>query len=65
MDGELVPAGVSKRDLRYEANLRAHKAGYDVTRDGKPKPRRICTVVSLGQTRLNLWPRDETGNLIE
>lgn len=63
--GEVVPDDVSPAELRREANLRAHKAGYDVTRDGKPMPRKIQTTVPCGEVKLNLWPRDAAGHLIE
>jgi len=39
LDGELVPPGVSERDLRDEVNLRTHRAGY-TDRDGQPMERR-------------------------
>jgi hypothetical protein len=63
--GELVPNDVSARELRAEAHLRAHRAGYAVTRDGRPQPRRIQGTCNWGRQRLNVWPRDAAGKLIE
>jgi len=63
--GELVPDGVSRHDLLEEANLRAFRAGYSITRHGRPLPRRICGRVNFGVQKLNIWPRDEEGRLIE
>jgi hypothetical protein len=64
MEGELVPPDVPLRDLRAEVNLRSSRAGY-TTRDGRPIPPKIQAVVPWGRRRLNVWPRDADGNLIE
>ena len=61
---EIVPPDVSKRELLDEANYRSHKAGYS-TRDGGPIPLKIQTTVLWGRTKLNVWPRDAKGKLIE
>lgn len=63
--GELVPDDVSSRDLKEEASLRAFRAGYPVTKDGKPQPRKIQSLNPWGHRKLNLWPRDDAGRLIE
>ena len=63
--GELVPDDVSRRDLLAEANLRARRAGYAVTRDGRPQPRRMQAPSNWGRQKLNVWPRDAAGKLIE
>jgi hypothetical protein len=62
---ELVPDDVTPRELRDEAALRARRAGYPVGRDGGPLPRRIVSVNPWGRPKLNVWPRDAAGNLIE
>jgi hypothetical protein len=64
MDGELVPRDVKEADLRDEVNLRTCRAGY-TTRDGGPIPRRPTAAVNWGRQKLNVWPRDGRGNLIE
>jgi len=61
---ELVPEDVSPRELRDELDLRTSRAGY-TTRDGRRPPRKIRATVNFGQTRLNVWPRDENGRLVE
>ncbi len=63
--GQLVPDDVSPRDLRAEATLRAQRAGYDVTRDGGPPRPKIQGVCPWGQRKLNVWPRDGRGELID
>lgn len=62
--GELVPSDVSEKDFRAEVNLRTARAGY-TTRDGGRIPRRIMAAINFGRTKLNVWPRDEQGNLID
>jgi len=48
-----------------EINHRTYKAGY-TDRDGQPKdPPKIRIFGGVGETKLNLWPRDEAGNLID
>jgi hypothetical protein len=64
MDGELVPQDVKESDLRDEVNLRTYRAGY-TTRDGRRRPRLPTVVCGWGREKLNVWPRDEQGNLIE
>ena len=63
--GEIVPEDVSSRDLRDEANLRAFRAGYAVTKDGRRQPRKIQSLNPWGKRKLNIWPRDDAGRLIE
>ena len=61
---EIVPSGVSEKDLRDEANSRTCKAGY-TTRYGEPTySTKIQATVLFGKTKLNVWPRDENGHLI-
>lgn len=64
MSLELVPQDVSPRDLRQESYRRSWRAGY-TTRDGGPIPRRIQVTCPWGRPRLNVWPRDAAGELIE
>jgi hypothetical protein len=65
--GELVPDDVSGRELRAEAGRRAHAAGYDVRRDGGlgPPPAKVQGLCPWGPRKLNVWPRDARGRLIE
>jgi len=56
--------GIPERDYIEEINIRTHRAGH-TTRDGKPIPPRIMSRVPFGKTKLNVWPRDENGHLIE
>lgn len=65
-DCELIPASRSDSDLADEMNARScktgltNRAGECVRGTGK-----IMTTVPFGRTKLNLWPRDEQGNLID
>ena len=62
---ELIPDSVSSKDIRDEANRRASKKGY-CTRYGEPEGKtRPSGTVSFGIEKLNIWPRDKNGNLIE
>lgn len=56
--------GMPQKDYEQELNIRSHKAGY-TTRKGGPIPLKIMTTSNWGKTKLNNWPRDKNGNLIE
>ncbi len=64
-DEELIPASVSDNDLRDEMNARSCKAGL-TNRQGECCRRtgKIFATVGIGEQKLNLWPRNEAGNLI-
>lgn len=54
--------GMPLHDYHEELNIRSHRAGY-TTRKGGPIPLKIMTR-GVGPSKLNIWPRDENGNLI-
>jgi len=54
--------GMPERDYHEELNIRSHCAGY-TTRKGGPIPLKIQNR-GFGVSKLNVWPRDENGNLI-
>lgn len=64
-DEELIPASVSNRDLQDEMNARSHKAGL-TNRQGEccRGTGRIMITSGFGESKLNVWPRDENGELI-
>ena len=64
-DEELIPASVSDADLQDEMNARSCKAGL-TNRQGEScrGTGKIMTIVPFGKQKLNVWPRDEQGNLI-
>ncbi len=55
--------GMPQKDYKEELNIRSHRAGY-TTRDGGPIPLKIMSQ-GFGKSKLNVWPRDKDGNLIE
>lgn len=62
---ELVPENVSETDLKDEVNKRTSRAGY-TTRYGEcPYATKIQTTSNFGETKLNNWPRDKDGRLID
>ncbi len=65
-DEELIPVNVSDVDLQDEMNARSCKAGL-TNRQGEcvRGTSKIMTTVPFGKTKLNLWPRDEHGQLID
>lgn len=65
-DEELIPAGVSEKDLTSEMNRRSFKKGL-TNRAGEccRGTGRIMTTVPFGKQKLNVWPRDKNGQLIE
>lgn len=64
-DCELIPASRSDADLQDEMNARSCKAGL-TNRQGESckGTGKIFTTVPFGKQKLNVWPRDEQGNLI-
>lgn len=60
---EIVPANVSTKDLREEVNSRTSKAGY-TTKYGECPYRTKIQNRGYGDRPINVWPRDENGNLI-
>jgi len=63
-DGDIISPFAKEEDLRDEVNRRTAKAGY-TTRYGEcPFRTKIQNTVSYGNQKLNVWPRDEQGNLI-
>lgn len=65
-DEELIPASVSDADLQDEMNARSCKAGL-TNRQGEScrGTGKIMTTVPFGKQKLNVWPRDENGKLID
>ena len=55
--------GMPQKDYLEELNIRSSNAGY-TTREGKPIPATIMSK-GVGESKLNLWPRDNDGNLID
>jgi hypothetical protein len=64
--GEGIPWNADPKDVRQEINYRTWKAGY-TDRDGQPKEDspKIRSFGGIGKTKLNVWPRDSEGNLID
>lgn len=62
--GELVAFNENPKAVSEEVLRRNAKAGY-CTRNGEPTgATRIQNMVVFGEQKLNVWPRDEQGNLI-
>jgi len=61
---EIIPNDISQRDLVEEVNSRTYRAGI-TTRNGGKIPLKNASTVSWGKAKLNVWPRDADGNLIE
>lgn len=61
---DLVPDDMPARDVREEVHYRNHRAGY-TTRSGGPIPPKIMSLNPWGNRKLNVWPRDKHGRLIE
>ncbi len=64
-DEEIIPASVSDSDLQDEMNSRSSKAGL-TNRQGEccKGTGKVMTTVPFGKVKLNIWPRDERGQLI-
>ena len=62
---DIVPITESESNVREEVNRRTYKAGY-TDRDGQMKDLpKIRSFGGIGETKLNVWLRDEQGNLID
>lgn len=62
---DIVPVTESESSLKDEVNRRTYKAGY-TDRDGQMKdPPKIRIFGGLGESKLNIWSRDENGQLID
>ena len=62
--GEGVSFLESESNVREEVNRRSCKAGY-TTRDGNPIHGTKIMGPGIGQSKLNQWPRNKEGNLID
>lgn len=63
--GEGISFLESESNVREEVNRRTCKAGY-TTKHGEPRgATKIMTTSNWGERKLNIWPRDKNGNLIE
>ena len=65
-DEELIPPSRSDKDLQDEMNMRSAKAGL-TNRQGEccRGTGTILATVGFGKQKLNVWPRDKNGDLID
>ncbi len=64
-DCEMIPPGTrSESDLRDEMNHRSFKKGL-TNRQGECSRASKIMSNGFGTSRLNVWPRDENGQLID
>ena len=64
-DGDIISPFANEKDLRDEVNRRTAKAGYTTRLGEAPYRTRIQNIVGFGKQKLNVWERDENGNLID
>lgn len=62
--GEGVSAFESEANVREEVNRRTCKAGYTNREGGPPTTGKVMSQ-GIGERKLNIWPRDKNGQLIE
>ena len=55
--------GMPQADYLQELNIRSHRAGH-TTREGGPIPFKVMAR-GVGESKLNVWPRDKDGRLID
>ena len=63
-EGELLPFNADKKDVQDEVNRRTAKAGYTTKYGENPCATKIQNH-GFGESKLNIWPRDENGQLID
>lgn len=61
---DIISAAESESVVRDEVNRRTCKAGY-TTRYGECASRTKIMSRGIGKSKLNIWPRDENGSLID
>jgi hypothetical protein len=59
----IIPPTETEGNIRDEVNRRTHKAGY-TTRHGDPTYGTKIMGPGIGESKINVWPRDKDGNLI-
>ncbi len=64
-DEELIPANVSDSDLQDEMNARSCRAGLTNRQGECVRSTGKIMVQGFGESKLNVWPRDTNGQLIE
>jgi hypothetical protein len=62
-DGDFTAFNVPEEQVKEEVDRRTAKAGY-TTRHGEPIYGTKIMSPGIGQSKLNVWPRDKNGNLI-
>lgn len=62
-DRELIPSTISQKDFVEEMNHHSHRLGHTTRYGEAPYSDRIMER-GFGDKPLNIWPRDEHGNLI-
>jgi len=60
-EGDMAPFNA---DVHDEVLRRNAKVGYTTKYGECPRATKIMTTVPCGKTKLNIWPRDENGQLI-
>jgi hypothetical protein len=63
-DRELISGTIPQKDFVEEMNHRSWKAGH-TTRFGECRDATKIMANGFGVSKLNVWPRDENGQLIE
>jgi hypothetical protein len=63
--GEIIAWNEKDCNVREEVNRRTAKAGLSTKYGEYPYSTKIQTTVPCGETKLNVWPRDENGQLID
>ena len=63
-DCELIPSDVSEADVLDDINARTAKAGL-TNRQGESCRSTKIMSCGFGESRLNVWPRDSQGRLID
>lgn len=62
--GEIVDWNEGEANVREEVNRRTCKAGY-TNREGEPLATGKIMSQGIGKSKLNIWPRNSEGNLID
>lgn len=63
-DSEILPVTMPDSEMREKMIYHSWKKGHTTKYGECPRATKIQNTVAFGNQKLNVWPRDEQGNLI-
>ena len=63
-DSEIIPVTMPDKEMREKMIYHSWKKGHTTRLGECPYATKIQNIVPFGKTVINIWPRDENGQLI-